>query len=76
MHASSWQVVWKAPASGDVTFNVTAVSANDGASGGDSPKDSDQVTISATAIPEFSALLVPMLAVVGLIVVMKLGVRR
>ena len=76
MHASSWQVVWKAPASGDVTFNVTAVSANDAATGIDAPKDSDQVTIGPGAIPEFTTLLVPIGAIVGILVVAGIASRR
>lgn len=76
MHVATWDVVWQAPLSGDVTFNVTAVSANDAATGIDAPKDSDQVTISPTAIPEFPVLLVPMIAIIGLLVVMRVAVKR
>lgn len=76
MHLASWDVVWQAPLSGDVTFNVTAVSASDTATGSDAPKDSDQVTISPSAIPEFPTLLVPLIGIIGILVVMRIAVRR
>jgi len=76
MHVASWDVVWKAPLSGAVTINVTAVSASDTATGSDAPKDSDQVIINPTAIPEFPVLLVPMIAIIGLLVVMRIAVKR
>ena len=73
---ASWNVVWKAPLSGDVTFTVSAVSSNDVDKGSNSPTDTDTVTISPAAIPEFQALLVPLIAVVGTLITMKLAVRR
>src|SRR4030042_709115 len=43
MSVSSWQVKWTAPSSGQVTFTVNAVTANDVDTGSDAPKDSDQI---------------------------------
>lgn len=69
MSVSSWQVVWTAPSSGEITFTVNAVSANDVDNGVDSPTDSAQALTNSTAIPEFQTLIIPIFAVVGAVLI-------
>lgn len=76
MSVSSWQVKWTAPSSGQVTFTVNAVSANDVDNGNNAPTDSDQIVVDATAIPEFPTLIIPIFAVVGAVLIAARAAKR
>jgi hypothetical protein len=65
MTATTFTLVWTAPASGSVTIEVWAVM-GDGAGG--TADIWDHETYSYTAIPEFPTLLVPVLGAVGALV--------
>ena len=65
---SSWTVVWTAPMSGDVIVETWGVYG--GGSKITSPWERDVRTLSSTAIPEFPALLLPILGLVGVVVVL------
>jgi hypothetical protein len=65
---SSWTVVWTAPMSGDVIVETWGVYG--GGSRSTSPWEQDVRILSTTAIPEFPALLLPVLGLVGVVVVL------
>ena len=70
MRVDTWTVDWTAPSSGAVTIHVWAVSATDTETGTSAPYDEQIITMDATAIPEFTTLLVPILGLVGVVVVL------
>lgn len=67
MRTSTWSVDWTAPSSGDVTIRVWGVSASDTAVGSKAPYDDDTIVVSAGMIPEFPALLLPVVGLIGTI---------
>jgi hypothetical protein len=72
---SSWTLVWTAPASGSVQVETWGVYG--GGSRSTSPWNHDLRTLSGTAIPEFPALLLPIIGVLATIVVAaKVSPRR
>lgn len=70
MTVDTWTVDWTAPSSGAVTIHVWAVSATDTETGTSAPYDDMIINIDTTAIPEFTALLLPVLGLVGVVVVL------
>jgi hypothetical protein len=75
MTATQWTVLWTAPASGAVTINITAV-VNQTSILGTPPYDRYTVTLTeGAAIPEFPALLIPVVGI-GLAVVVAAKVTR
>ncbi len=75
MTATQWTVLWTAPASGSVTINITAVM-NQTSILGTPPYDRYTVTLTEdAAIPEFPALLIPVVGI-GLAVVVAAKVTR
>jgi hypothetical protein len=75
MTATQWTVLWTAPASGSVTINITAVM-NQTSILGTPPYDRYAVTLTeGAAIPEFPALLIPVVGI-GLAVVVAAKVTR
>jgi hypothetical protein len=75
MTATQWTVLWTAPPSGSVTINITAVM-NQTSILGTPPYDRYTVTLTeGAAIPEFPALLIPVVGI-GLAVVVAAKVTR
>jgi len=75
MSVSQWTLTWTAPASGTVAINVTAVM-NQTTIIGTPPYDRITTTLTdAAAIPEFPALLIPVVGI-GLAVVVAAKVTR
>jgi hypothetical protein len=75
MTATQWTVLWTAPASGSVTINITSVM-NQTSIIGTPPYDRYTVTLTeGAAIPEFPALLIPVVGI-GLAVVVAAKVTR
>ena len=74
MSVSQWTLTWTAPASGTVAINVTAVM-NQTSIIGTPPYDRSTVTLTDVAIPEFPALLIPVVGI-GLAVVVAAKVTR
>ncbi len=74
MSASSWTLTWTAPSTGSVTINTWAVMSTTAATGVDAPYDLKTVTLSqGAAIPEFPALLVPVIGMaIAIIVVARI----
>ncbi len=70
MTVDTWTVDWTAPSSGSATIHVWAVSANDVDTGSSAPYDDQIITLNATAIPEFTTLMVPILELIGVVVVL------
>lgn len=66
MRTSTWTVDWTAPSSGDVTIQVWGVAASDSDTGTNAPYDDD--TFVFTVIPEFPALLLPVIGLIGAVV--------
>ncbi len=64
---STWTLTWTAPSSGSPQINTWAVWG--GGQLSSSPYNHDTRTLSATAIPEFPTLVVPVLGAVGVVVV-------
>lgn len=75
MMATEWTAVWTAPASGTVEINITAVM-NQTAIAGTPPYDRITTTLTdGSAIPEFPAMLIPVVGI-GLAVVIAARVTR
>ncbi len=74
MQTASWTVDWTAPDSGGVTIDVWGVSATDTATGSKAPADQD--TFGLALIPEFPALLLPIVGVVGTILLVSMARKR
>jgi len=66
---SSWTVVWTAPSSGNVKIETWAVYG--GGSKVTSPWNQDVRTLSTTAIPEFTTLLLPVIGIAGVLLVVS-----
>jgi hypothetical protein len=76
MSASQWTVLWTAPTSGTVTIDVWAVMDQTGATGIKAVYDLKTSTLTAgAAIPEFPALLIPVVGI-GLAVVVAAKATR
>jgi phosphotransferase system glucose/maltose/N-acetylglucosamine-specific IIC component len=76
MSASQWTVQWTAPTSGTVTIDVWAVMDQTGATGIKAKYDLRTSTLTAgPAIPEFPALLIPVVGI-GLAVVVAAKATR
>lgn len=74
MSVSQWTVRWTAPTSGTVTLNVWSVMDQTGATGINAKYDRNTFTLTAgAAIPEFPALLVP---VIGIAVVVATRITK
>jgi hypothetical protein len=72
---SSWTVVWTAPSSGSVKIETWGV--DGGGSKTTSQWNQDVRTLSTTAIPEFTTLLLPVVGIAGvLIVVSRISKKR
>ncbi len=63
---AQWTVKWTAPTTGDVTVDTWAVFGTGAGSG--SPYEHITTTVTASAIPEFSLLLVPILGIAAALV--------
>jgi len=76
MSASQWTVLWTAPTSGTVTIDVWSVMDQTGATGIKAVYDLKTSTLTAgAAIPEFPALLIPVVGI-GLAVVVAAKAMR
>ncbi len=75
MTVSSWTVEWTAPQTGSVTFTVYAVSSG-ADTGNDAPTDSDAIALNANEIPEFPALLLPLVGIVASVLIASRLTRK
>jgi len=76
MTVSTWTITWTAPASGSVTIDTWAVVSMTGATLINAPYDHTTVTLTDnTAIPEFPAILIPVLGI-GVAVVVAAKMKK